>query len=433
MNNERKIKWKLLSKRGLKFSVLCLILTFLLGTCSVSAATSIKKCKITLTKSSYTYTGKAIKPEVKVVNSKKKTLKKGTDYTVSYKNNTNAGTASVIIKGKGKYNSYVKKTFKIKKKSLAKAIVTLPASVYTCTGKAITPIPTVKLSIGGKTKTLKKGTDFKLNYANNISAGTATITITGCKNYSGSVKKTFTIKAASSKVTYTTYKDTYCSIDCPNGWKVNVELVKNQAEGFIIKVFDPKTPDLQVIFLLKELWFKTEELYRKQSASSYGAIWSQYPYLSGDVSISGLFQCWNRLSSSIYAPTTLSLPKISSYKSVKNIGITALGGNVEIGQYTGSSGQTVRGIFSTQWINPPLSNVPGSFYSTILMTAPKAKLGANLKTLNHIINSFSFTQAFLDKYSKEQQATLSAASANQAYADYMNDIIMSNWNSIIGN
>ena len=46
---------------------------------------------------------------------KGKTLKKGTDYTVSYKNNTNVGTATVTITGKGNYTGTVKKTFKITK------------------------------------------------------------------------------------------------------------------------------------------------------------------------------------------------------------------------------------------------------------------------------------------------------------------------------
>lgn len=57
-------------------------------------------------------TGKAIKPKpwVKV---KGKKLTRGTDYTLSYENNVKAGTATVIIKGKGKYKGTIKRTFKI--------------------------------------------------------------------------------------------------------------------------------------------------------------------------------------------------------------------------------------------------------------------------------------------------------------------------------
>ncbi|MBR4514839.1 MAG: Ig-like domain-containing protein [Lachnospiraceae bacterium] len=63
------------------------------------------------------WTGSAIKPTV-TVKLDGKTLKKGTDYTVSYSNNTNAGNATVKITGKDKYGGTVKKTFAIKKVTL---------------------------------------------------------------------------------------------------------------------------------------------------------------------------------------------------------------------------------------------------------------------------------------------------------------------------
>lgn len=42
-----------------------------------------------------------------------KTLKSGTDYTVSYSSNKNVGTATVKITGKGQYGGTVSKIFKI--------------------------------------------------------------------------------------------------------------------------------------------------------------------------------------------------------------------------------------------------------------------------------------------------------------------------------
>ena len=58
------------------------------------------------------YTGKELKPKP-TVKYGKKTLVSGTDYIVSYKNNTNLGTASITIKGKGNYEGTITKTFKI--------------------------------------------------------------------------------------------------------------------------------------------------------------------------------------------------------------------------------------------------------------------------------------------------------------------------------
>ena len=62
--------------------------------------------------SNKSYTGKNITQSI-TVKYNGKTLKKGTDYTVSYSNNKNIGTATVKIAGKGSYTGTITKTFKI--------------------------------------------------------------------------------------------------------------------------------------------------------------------------------------------------------------------------------------------------------------------------------------------------------------------------------
>ena len=75
-------------------------------------AASIAKAKVTGIKSCKKFTGKAIQQTPTVTLNGKK-LKNGTDYTVSFKNNTKLGTASVVIKGKGNYSGTLTKKFKI--------------------------------------------------------------------------------------------------------------------------------------------------------------------------------------------------------------------------------------------------------------------------------------------------------------------------------
>ena len=58
------------------------------------------------------FTGKNITQTI-TVKYNGKTLKKGTDYTVSYSNNKSIGTATVKIAGKGSYTGTITKTFKI--------------------------------------------------------------------------------------------------------------------------------------------------------------------------------------------------------------------------------------------------------------------------------------------------------------------------------
>lgn len=134
-----------------------------------------------------TYTGKAItqRPIVKIGSIR---LIPNTDYTISYKNNINAGTAKVTIIGKGRFTGTKIATFKISKASLAKATVSCPASKVWA-GWTLTPVPTVKVG----SKTLKKGTDFSLTFTNTKNVGLGTITITGKGNYAGTIKKNFKI------------------------------------------------------------------------------------------------------------------------------------------------------------------------------------------------------------------------------------------------
>lgn len=73
-----------------------------------------EQCSVKLSKTSYTYNGKARKPGVTVTYNGKK-LKNNRDYTVTYSKNKNAGTAQVKVKGKGSYQGQVKLTFKISK------------------------------------------------------------------------------------------------------------------------------------------------------------------------------------------------------------------------------------------------------------------------------------------------------------------------------
>ena len=58
------------------------------------------------------YTGKEIKPEI-VIKDGNKTLIEDTDYTLTYTNNIHVGQANVTIKGIGKYEGTITKTFNI--------------------------------------------------------------------------------------------------------------------------------------------------------------------------------------------------------------------------------------------------------------------------------------------------------------------------------
>ena len=173
------------------------------------STTAISNCTITIPKSSYTYTGSAIKPKVTVKNGNI-TLTSGTDYVVRYVNNVEVGTASIVIAGRGNYTGNVTKTFEIAEATtdISSCTITIPQSSYTYTGSAIKP----KVTIKNGSAVLTSGTDYVIRYANNINVGTASIVIAGRGSYSGSVTKTFEITQQTTDIsncTITISKSSY--------------------------------------------------------------------------------------------------------------------------------------------------------------------------------------------------------------------------------
>ena len=186
----------------------CTVCKKVLETAEIPALSriSISKASVTLSTSTYAYDGKAKKPGV-TVKLNGKTLKSGTDYTVSYSNNTKVGTATVKITGKGNYTGSVSKTFKIKN-NFKKATVS-GISTKAFTGKNITQSITVKYN----GKTLKNGTDYTVSYSNNKKIGTATVKIAGKGSYTGTITKTFKINPAKQEIQKLTAKSKAFFVD----------------------------------------------------------------------------------------------------------------------------------------------------------------------------------------------------------------------------
>lgn len=74
--------------------------------------------------------------------------------------------------------------------SISAAAVTLEEEIFNYDGSAHSPAVTVILD----GKTLQPGTDYETSYQNNTRAGTATVTVTGTGDHTGSVTRSFTIR-----------------------------------------------------------------------------------------------------------------------------------------------------------------------------------------------------------------------------------------------
>ncbi len=137
--------------------------------------------------------GKAKTPKLTItdaVTDKKnpKTLIEGTDYTLKYLSNVSAGTASVVVTGRGNYAGSKTVTFKIKGNPISKAKAAIGKATYS--GNAVKPSYSLTYQgIGG----LVEGTDYTVTLSNNIKSGTGTITFKGIGRFTGTAKKTFKI------------------------------------------------------------------------------------------------------------------------------------------------------------------------------------------------------------------------------------------------
>ena len=87
-------------------------------------STNISAAKVTLSKTAFTYNGKAQKPSVKSVVLNGKTLKAGTDYTASIASGKKVGTYSVTIAAKGSYTGKATASFVVNPKGVTKFKVT---------------------------------------------------------------------------------------------------------------------------------------------------------------------------------------------------------------------------------------------------------------------------------------------------------------------
>ena len=186
----------------------CTVCKKVLETAEIPALSriSISKASVTLSTSTYAYDGKAKKPGV-TVKLNGKTLKNGTDYTVSYSNNTKVGTATVKITGKGNYTGSVSKTYSIKNNFKRATVSGISTKAFT--GKNITQSITVKYN----GKTLKNGTDYTVSYSSNKNIGTATVKIAGKGSFTGTVTKTFKINPAKQEIQKLTAKSKAFFVD----------------------------------------------------------------------------------------------------------------------------------------------------------------------------------------------------------------------------
>ncbi len=153
---------------------------------------------IGIEKASYIYSGASFKPAVIVTDSIGRRLQEGVDYSISYENNTNAGTAQVVVKGKPRssfFDQEKRADFYIAPKAIEPR-VELSTTKYGFANKIRRP--GVKVYDG--THLLSKD-QYNVTYSKGRKyVGTYKVKVTLRKNYSGTAKASFKIVKGSQKI-----------------------------------------------------------------------------------------------------------------------------------------------------------------------------------------------------------------------------------------
>lgn len=216
-----------------------------------------------------TYTGSAVMPKMTVKDiSTGKKLKQGKEYTVSYENNVNAGTATAVIRGidGSGYSGVLRVDFTIEPQNIAKKVkISVIGKKFLYTGKELTP----EVSASYNRRGLTNGVDYQLSYQNNIAKGTAQIVVSGQGNYSGNKIVKFKITGPKIKdatvslengsgvfqgaYDYPTVKVSYAGRDCVEGTDYTVKYPTRLKAGkntILVKGFKNFSGSMKLVYTL---------------------------------------------------------------------------------------------------------------------------------------------------------------------------------------
>lgn len=260
---------------------------YISGRSSVTLKPSIAAADIVLSEDTFTYSGAACRPTIKVsmpASSGIVELVNGNDYTYSYSNNVNAGMATITITGKGSYaNTSTKKAFVIKQAPLQSA--TLTTSSYTYSGKAFTPQVTVKANLGSSLKTIfigsASGQKVTLTYSSNVKVGTAKVVAKGTGNYCGSITKEFTIKPTPTYLSgllkgSKSFKATWVKKTAQvTGYQIRYSTKSSMAGAKKVTVKSAKTTSRTIKYLKSRTRYYVQvRTYKTVGGKTYYSSWS---------------------------------------------------------------------------------------------------------------------------------------------------------------
>lgn len=246
-------------------------------------AAKISDESVSLNCATYTYDGTEKRPTITVTDKNGSKLLEGTDYTVAYLNNVNAGTASVRVTFKGDYAGTVTKTFKISPIAASKVKATLSKTVYTYNGNAQKPSAVAKYA----NKTLVNGNDYTVGYASGRkNVGKYAVKITYKGNYSGTTILYFKINPKATAIKSLTKASKAFTVKWgkvsqqTTGYQIRYSTSSTMSSAKTVKITSYKTTSKKVTNLkANKKYYVQIRTYKVVNGVTYYSSWSTKKFI----------------------------------------------------------------------------------------------------------------------------------------------------------
>ena len=245
------------------------------------------------------------------------------------------------------------------------------------------------------------------------------------------------VKSEASKIEFEDYKTNEFSIKKPKGWKVDT---LGDYIHYTIKIYDPNNPIYQFFLNMKtEGYNKSEDAKRWQQK-----YYPNNPFAKTSVietkDTEGFYKIFNDLGT-LNNTASFTFPTLTDFTVSENLGKGVLGGDMLRATFKDERGKEGEGIFTAYVYDAGSYYVPENIisgkqidiyflnvYDTIFITAPKDEFIDWQDTLNVICSSLSFTDAFINGFNNQQDATMKNFQQNRAIGNQISDGIMDSWN-----
>lgn len=249
-------------------------------------------CQVKIPRTTYTYAGKVITPAVTVsmtgIDGISKELTAGTDYTVTYKNNTKPGKATVQISGTGMYKGMVSKTVSVYPAKASVKSVTNTKKGLTVTWKKVTGADKYILyrkAGSGAYKKYKTVSGAKISYVDTGAKNGTTYSYKVCAYTAGLQGKNANTKAA-CRVTAVTVKAakagkrklsvSWRKNSKASGYQIRYSLKSSFSGAKTVMVRSGKTTTKKLTGLKRgKRYYITVRAYKTVKGKKYYSSWSK--------------------------------------------------------------------------------------------------------------------------------------------------------------